>query len=212
MTEKYELRLAELLSSKLCHDLISPIGAINNGLEFLAEDSSDMRDEATKLIGNSARQAAERLAYFRMALGAGGATDTVEFNIVIDLIEKLSVEKKVELIWTGAEAYFHSNITKTNSKLILNLALISFDCLPRGGKIEISLTNNTESPDITIAISGEKCNFRDDVKIGMNSEISEDSLTVRNVLAFYCVKLANSCEKTLKLRDEFPSLIVFGVS
>jgi histidine phosphotransferase ChpT len=212
MTDVSELRLAELLSSKLCHDLISPIGAINNGLEFLEEDSSDMLEEATKLIGNSARQAADRLAYFRLSLGAGGATGTVEFNMVLDLVEKLAVEKKVEIIWTGVETYLHSNVSIPISKLILNLALIAFDCLPRGGKIEISLANNTESPDITITISGEKCNFRDDVKTGLNSEISTDSLTVRNVLAFYCLKLAINCQKTLKLQDEFPSLIVFGVS
>jgi histidine phosphotransferase ChpT len=212
MTEVNELRLGELLNSKLCHDLISPIGAINNGLEFLEEDSSDMLEEATKLIKSSARQAADRLAYFRLALGAGGATGTVEFNTVLDLVEKLAVEKKVEIVWTDAEAYPHSNINIPISKLILNLALIAFDCLPRGGKIEISLANDTESPDITITISGEKCNFRDDVKTGLNSEISADSLTVRNVLAFYCVKLAINCQKTLKLRDEFPSLIVFGVS
>jgi histidine phosphotransferase ChpT len=216
MAEKSEMRVAELLCSKLCHDLISPIGAINNGLEFLQEDSGDMLDEASKLIGISARQAADRLAYFRMALGAGGSDDEVDFDTVLDLIDQLAVEKKIETAWIGTETYVHAKINKMSGKLILNLALIAFDCLPRGGRMEIALENNpknnTKSPDLTVIISGEKCNLRDDVKIGLDSKISADSLTVQNVLAYYCMNLANVCQKTLNHHDKSPSLIEFRVS
>ena len=71
MIDKNEMKMTELLCSKLCHDLISPIGAINNGLEFLQDESSEMANEASKLIDTSAKQAADRLAYFRLAFGVG---------------------------------------------------------------------------------------------------------------------------------------------
>ncbi len=216
MVEKNEMRMAELLSSKLCHDLISPIGAIVNGLELLREESFDMANEAANLVGSSARQAADRLAYFRAAFGAAGLDDTIEFDTVLDLIEKLAAEKKREIVWTGAETYAHTKIIKACGKLILNLTLIAFDCLPRGGQIEISLEgkeeNNLENLDLLVSISGEKCTLREDVKSGFESDISEDSLSVRNILPVYCKKLANECQKTLKLTDESPSLIVFRVS
>ena len=206
------MKMAELLCSKLCHDLISPIGAINNGLEFLGEESGEMLDEATNLIGNSARQAADRLAFFRLALGAGGSDDSVDFDTVLEITNNLAKEKKIEVNWNGADAYAHANVSKSSGKLILNLSLLAFECLPRGGQVEIALENNSEIPDLFVSIRGEKCNLREDVKSGLEDNVSADSLTVRNVLAFYCIKLAINCQKTLKLQDEFPSLIVLGVS
>jgi len=206
------MKMAELLCSKLCHDLISPIGAINNGLEFLGEESGEMLDEATNLIGNSARQAADRLAFFRLALGAGGSDDSVDFDTVLEITNNLAKEKKIEVNWNGADAYAHANVSKSSGKLILNLSLLAFECLPRGGQVEIALENNSEIPDLFVSIRGEKCNLREDVKSGLEDNVSADSLTVRNVLAYYCKNLAGFCQKTLKLQDESPSLIVFRVT
>ena len=206
------MKMAELLCSKLCHDLISPIGAINNGLEFLGEESGEMLDEATNLIGNSARQAADRLAFFRLALGAGGSDDSVDFDTVLEITNNLAKEKKIEVNWNGADAYAHANVSKSSGKLILNLSLLAFECLPRGGQVEIALENNSEIPDLFVSIRGEKCNLREDVKSGLEDNVSADSLTDRNVLAYYCKNLAGFCQKTLKLQDESPSLIVFRVT
>src|SRR5690606_26478214 len=72
MEVKVDLRVLELLSSRLCHDLISPIGAVNNGLELLEDEGSDMGDDALKLSIKSARRAADLLQAFRVALGAAG--------------------------------------------------------------------------------------------------------------------------------------------
>tara|TARA_B100000315_G_scaffold228387_1_gene237051 strand:+ start:4585 stop:5238 length:654 start_codon:yes stop_codon:yes gene_type:complete len=212
MVGNLELKMTELLCSKLCHDLISPIGAINNGLEFLRDDTSGMLDEATQLIGSSAQKAADRLAYYRLALGEGGSSDQIEFSTIKSLIENLGLEKNLEIEWAGLDEAGTSNIRKSNGKLLLNLTLIAADCLPRGGKVVIALEYSDDNPNITVTINGEKCTLREDVKSGLNSQISTASLTVRNVTAFYCMKLAFNCEKSLKIQDESPPSIIFRVS
>jgi histidine phosphotransferase ChpT len=212
MTSRDKMKFAELLCSKLCHDLISPIGAINNGLEFLTEDSNDMLDDATKLIASSARQASDRLTYFRMALGVGGSDDTVAFEPVLNLVENLALEKKLGIVWVNIQTYVHSNISKLSGKLLLNLALIAFDCLPRGGNVEITIGSNSKFLDLVITVDGDKCNLRDDVKLGLSTKFDTESLTIRNVLAFYCANLVISCQKTLWLEEESPSRIIFRVS
>ncbi len=212
MVDNLDLKMTELLCSKLCHDLISPIGAINNGLEFLQEDSSGMLNEATQLIGSSAQQAADRLSYFRIALGAGGSSDQVEFGSIKSLIETYALAKKLEIEWAGLDFADTAGISKLNGKLLLSLNLIAADCLPRGGDITYDLAHHAENPDITVTIKGDKSTLREDVKSGMDNRISADSLTIRNVIAYYCVILAIKCQKTLKLREESPPLIVLNVS
>ena len=80
MTEKNQIKFIELLCSKLCHDLISPIGAISNGLEFLEQEDNDLNEEAMKLVKKSSRQAAKKLAYYRIALGAAGSE--ILYNVI----------------------------------------------------------------------------------------------------------------------------------
>ena len=98
MTDAAELRLAELLASKLCHDLVGPVGAVNNGMELLAEDDLLMGDEAVKLASSSAQQAGTVLQFYRLAYGAsgGGVTD---YGMVRDLAEKMLRHQKSELAW-----------------------------------------------------------------------------------------------------------------
>jgi len=212
MANNLEMKMTELLCSKLCHDLISPIGAINNGLEFLQEDTSGMLNEAAQLIGSSAEQAADRLAYFRLAFGAGGSADQVELGTIKGLIGKYALSKKLEVEWAGLDLADTSNIDKSSGKLLLNLNLIAADCLPRGGRVEHELAHNADNPDITIRLSGEKAALREDIKLGLDSRIPAESLTIRNVIAFYCMILAINCQKTLKLLEESPLLIVFEAS
>ena len=212
MVDNLEMKMTELLCSKICHDLISPIGAINNGLEFLQDDSSGMLDEATRLIGGSAQQAADKLAYFRMALGAGGMADQVEFGAIKELLETHALTKNMVIEWLGLVLADSSKIAKINGKLLLNLGLVAADCLPRGGKVMLHLENNADNPDFTITLSGEKCTLREDVKSGLDSQISAESLTIRNIIAFNCVNLAIHSQKTLNLLEESPPQIVFKVS
>ena len=141
--------LAALLSSKLCHDLISPVGAINNGLELLDEGGADA--DAMNLIRNSARTASARLQFARVAYGAAGSA-----GVQIDTGDARAVTvgfmsgEKAELIWEGARFF----LPKNKVKLLLNLVLIANGSIPRGGKLSVMVEGDESNPLFTIKTSG----------------------------------------------------------
>lgn len=210
--EALQTKLAELLCSKLCHDLISPIGAINNGLEFLQDTESGMADDAADLIGGSAKQAAQKLAYFRVAFGAGGAGDSLDFAVVKKLIEELAQEKKFEPLWSEIGQPFAGEISKNFGKLLLNLALLAADCLPRGGQIAFKIPNFPENSGVLVSVSGDRCQLRDDIRSGLEPDLSAEDLTTRNIVGFFCNLLVKSSGKSLILREKSPHSIEFQIS
>lgn len=129
--------LAALLCSRVCHDVISPVGAINNGLELLDEGGADA--DAMDLIRTSALNASVRLKFARLAFGASGSVgasiDTGEAEKAIR--EFAAAEKKTEISWSGPRAI----IAKNRVKLLMNLFLLSYGSIPRGGSIDVTLEN-----------------------------------------------------------------------
>ena len=211
MIETEQIKFIELLCSRLCHDLISPIGAINNGLEFLEQESDQNSRDAIQLISKSATQAADKLAYYRVALGTAGSGDLMQFNLVLDLIEKLGKGRNIEIEWFGVEAYATSNIGKLSGKLILNLTLVAFDVLPRGGHAKVTLSGDAVTPNIIISVSGDKCSLHNDVKSVLVSEIATDISNVRNILASHCKQLALICAQSIGFSEQHQNCIMFKV-
>ena len=141
--------LAALLCSRVCHDIISPVGAINNGLELLDEGGAD--EDAMNLIRTSARNASARLQYARIAFGAAGSAgmliDTGDAEQVATAFIK---NEKPELVWNGKRAL----LPKNKVKLLLNLVLTAIAAIPRGGKITVNLEDLEQSPKFTIVSAG----------------------------------------------------------
>jgi histidine phosphotransferase ChpT len=143
--------LASLLCSRLCHDLMSPVGALNNGIELLADEQDpDMRDRCLELLSDSARVTANKLKFFRLAFGAaGGFGDEVDTGEAKAALEGLiGSEGKIELGWMIQD----QKLSKGATKLLLNLALIAGDALVRGGRIDIGAETDGS---IEIAIRAE---------------------------------------------------------
>ncbi|MCX8502211.1 MAG: histidine phosphotransferase family protein [Alphaproteobacteria bacterium] len=137
-----DLQLAQLWISFLCHELISPIGAINNGLEFLEDDQAGTRSDnlamALDLMKTSSRQATLRLKYFRLALGRAGSDSDLGIVAAIELVvEHLSADSRVqfraEAVPTSAPAL--AELTGQRMQLWLNLVLVAAACLQRGGQL-----------------------------------------------------------------------------
>lgn len=141
--------LAALLCSKVCHDIISPVGAISNGLELLDEGGAD--EDAMQLIRQSARVASAKLKFARIAFGAAGSA-----GMVIDTGDAESVaqsyfaNEKPELVWEGERAL----LPKNKVKLLLNLLLVAGASIPRGGKIVAKLEDLQGEPKFTLTSSG----------------------------------------------------------
>lgn len=154
-TELSETELASLLCSRLCHDLLSPIGAMNNGLELLADETDpEMRARCIELLTDSARASANKLKFFRLAFGAaGGFGDKVDVNEPRALIEGLVADKpRVHLQWHVPSEL----LAKPAVKVLLNLALIGLDGLVRGGQLVIGAEETGGTCEIAVSATGPK--------------------------------------------------------
>ena len=100
MSNKIQLRVAELMCSRLCHDLISPISAINNGIELMNENDEGIIDSSIELLGTSAKQALDRLSFYRVAFGLAGGGAIISWNEIRNILEIFAAERKTTLVWT----------------------------------------------------------------------------------------------------------------
>jgi histidine phosphotransferase ChpT len=136
--------LASLLCSRLCHDLLSPVGALNNGIELLADEQDpEMRERCLELLAESARASANKLKFFRLAFGAaGGFGDEIDTREARAALEGLfGAERRIELGWMVDER----QMPKGAVKLLLNLAMIAGDALVRGGRLDVGAERTTAS-------------------------------------------------------------------
>jgi histidine phosphotransferase ChpT len=131
------LAVLSLIVSKVCHDLASPLGAMANGAELLAEDSDpDMQRQAIDLIGQSSGQAVARMNLFRMAFGASGGDSPVPLPQVRAVAEAHFAGGRLALVWPPAAA---AELDRTEARILLSLLLVGSQCLPRGGTLGIAL-------------------------------------------------------------------------
>lgn len=147
--------LASLLCSRLCHDLMSPVGALSNGLELMAdEDDPDMREHVMTLLADSARTTSNKLKFFRLAFGAAGGyaveVDTAEAEAVVRGL--FEADKKVQVNWHVPDA----RLPKSAIKLLLNLALIAGDGLVRGGRLDVGAEGRGEEIELAIRAEGPR--------------------------------------------------------
>jgi histidine phosphotransferase ChpT len=146
--ELESLDLAALISSRLCHDVISPVGAIVNGLEVLEEEKDPaMREIALDLVKKSAQQASARLQFARLAFGAAGSAGAqIDTGDAEQVARGVIADGKSELSWTGPRLL----LPKNKVKLLLNLLTIAVSTVPRGGKIDVFIEGT--DPDISFRI------------------------------------------------------------
>ncbi len=143
---------ASLLCSRLCHDLMSPVGALNNGIELLADETDpDMREKCLELLADSARASANKLKFFRLAFGAaGGFGEEIDTREAQSALEGLfGAERRIELGWVVSD----NKLPKDAVKLLLNLSLLVGDALVRGGRLDVGAERRED--EIELAVRGE---------------------------------------------------------
>ena len=184
--------LAALLCSRVCHDVISPVGAINNGLELLDESGSDA--DAMELIRTSALNASVRLKFARLAFGASGSVgasiDTGEAEKAAK--DFAAAEKKTEVIWSGPRAI----IPKNRVKLLLNLFLVAYGSIPRGGSVEVTLENPEFEARFTLVAKGRMMRVPPKF-IEINSGTVEEAIDAHTIQPYYTVLLAEETNMVL---------------
>ena len=212
MSNKIQLRVAELMCSRLCHDLISPISAINNGIELMNENDEGIIDSSIELLGTSAKQALDRLSFYRVAFGLAGGGAIISWNEIRNILEIFAAERKTTIVWTREPQQPDENISHILAKLVVNLVYLAMECLPRGGVISVDNLDQKAPEPIVVRLEGPKCNLRDDVQSGLIPDLPIEQLSVRNIVAYLATSFAICLGKSLKVKDKNSKSIVITIS
>lgn len=201
MTLPIDFRVMELLCARLCHELVSPVAAINNGVELLGEDDPDFVKDAIALLGQSARKAAQRLQFYRFAYAGTGASGDCRA-----LVDGLLEGGKVRCEWRLDPAVLDGNW----QKLGCNLLALAADALPRGGTVTIAPAAEG-AKGFSVVAEGAAVNFPEETRAALDPAAAVDDLTSRTVHAHFTALLARRLGAALNLRLE-PARLVFLVT
>lgn len=184
-----DMRVIELLASRICHDLISPVGAINNGLELMTEMGDQVGDEATKLIGHSAEQAARRLRLFRLCYGAAGADSNVSCEDVLTTVREYLTGTRVSLSWPTPQVNSLLDAPTGFAKVLLNLVLIAAENMVHGGTIEVTPFNAERK--MVITAHGRGAGQRTEAWAPLQGGVAVADLTPRSIHPHITGRLAD---------------------
>jgi histidine phosphotransferase ChpT len=190
-----DIEFAALMVSRVCHDLVGPLGAVVNGMEVL-EDERDpmMREEAIKLVTMSAEQALARIQFMRIAFGAAGSAGAeLDLGEIGRLIAGLLEGGKVTLNWNVPRLYW----PKDWAKLIMNATLLAADCLPRGGLVSVDVGPEQTAPSFKIHAAGLNARVTEEVDKAIRGEAL--NVDARHVQPFLTHKLSRTVNAALTL-------------
>ena len=191
MTDTAALDLASLLCSRLCHDMLSPVGALSNGLELLRDEKDpEMRKRCMELLEQSAKASADKLKFFRLAFGAaGGFGQMIAVHEARALITALIGDSgRITLDWTLSG----DELPKAAVKTLLNLAAIGIDALVRGGTLEVGAEMTGEASEIVIRAAGPRIAFDQTIGQALDGSLPSSELSSRTAPAAMIHQLAAS--------------------
>ena len=198
---------ASLLCSRLCHDLLSPVGALNNGIELMADEHDpDMRARVLELLAESATASANKLKFFRLAFGAAGgfgeAVDTREARAAIEGLFR--PDSRIQLGWMVTEP----SLPKTAIKVLLNLALIAGDALVRGGRLDVG----AEDGEIVVRAEGPRLVLDAELRTALLGETDPAALTPRAAAAWLVHSLVRDAGGQVMVDQPEPGVLLFGAT
>lgn len=204
-----EIDFASLLCSRLCHDLLSPVGAMNNGLELLADEHDpEMRQRCMDLLAESAKSAADKLKFFRLAFGAAGGfgseVDPKEARLVIEPL--VTSNGRTALEW----AVPANMMPKRAIKILLNLVLLANDALVRGGTLFVGAEARGEEQEIVIRASGPKIVMDSAIRDALTGKLDASMVDSRTAAAWMAHTLATSGGGMVQLAEPDAEHLVIG--
>ena len=201
------LDLAALLCSRVCHDLISPTGAIVNGLEVLDEKESDQETKnfALDLIRKSAKTASARLQFCRLAFGAAGSAGAqIDLEDAQNMARAFIEDEKTRLVWNMPRLL----LPKNRVKLLLNMTVIAGQSIPRGGTITADPVGEGESLGFRLTASGPNARIPQAVPALLDGASENGSLDAHAIQPFYAGMLARACGVKLELKSDGDTVII----
>ncbi|HEV3175632.1 MAG TPA: histidine phosphotransferase family protein [Stellaceae bacterium] len=197
-----ELRVLELLCARFCHEMVSPVGAIGNGVELLDEDDPEFVREAIALIGQSARTASRRLQFYRFAYGtAPTASSVTPRELLLGFLES----GKVAADWDPSV----SSLSSEWQRLACNLAVVAAETLPRGGRIAVRPIGGR---GVEVEAAGESVLVNRDVVAALAGTAKAAELNSRTIHGHVTAKFAEQLKATAALFESGPGRALFVAS
>jgi histidine phosphotransferase ChpT len=194
------LDLASLACSRVCHDVISPVGAIINGLEVLDEEKdAEMRQIALDLIKKSAATASARLQFCRLAYGAAGSAgasiDTTDAETVT---RGLITDDRTKLVWSVPRQL----APKNKVKLLLNLCVLAFSAIPRGGVLTVAVAGDGDAMAMEIEAKGPNARLAKNAAALIAGEPENGAIDAHTIQPFLAGVVARSCGMAVVVEAE----------
>jgi histidine phosphotransferase ChpT len=198
-----ELDLAALLCSRVCHDIISPVGAIANGLELMddPETDSEMKATALDMVRSSAKAATAKLKFCRIAFGASGSSGAhIDLGEAGDTAKSFVGEEKVKLEWLAPR----ENRPKQEVKLLLNMLLLAIAGIPRGGVVTVEMMDR----GMQVKAIGERAKLPAAIHDVLRGEVTAEAIDARLVQPYYAYMLADAVGLKLQMEMSGPDTVL----
>ena len=193
-----------MLCSRVCHDLISPVGAIVNGLEVLDDNPKpEDRDFALDLIRKSARTASARLQFCRLAFGAAGSSSAqIDLGDAQNMAKGHIEDGKITLSWNLPRLL----LPKNRVKLLLNMLVIAQQTIPRGGTLTIDPVGEGETMSFRVTAAGLNARVPQNIVALLGA--STAAVDAHAVQPYYTRLLAQACGLTVTLVPEGETVVI----
>ena len=207
----HSVEFASLLCSRLCHDLLSPVGALNNGIELLADETDpEMRARCMELLAESARASANKLKFFRPAFGAAGGygdeVDTGEAKTA--LMGLFSTTGRVQLGWMVDAPL----LPKPAVKLMLNLAMMAGDALVRGGQLTVGAEQRGSAIEIGVRAEGPRLILDPEIRAAMLGQAKASDISPRTVGAWLAHEILTRHGGSIQASDPTEPALLIGAT
>ncbi|MDB5557763.1 MAG: histidine phosphotransferase [Enterovirga sp.] len=203
------LDLAALLCSRVCHDVISPVGAIVNGLEVLEEDNdASMQDFALDLIRKSATQASARLQFARLAFGAAGSAGaSIDLGDAESVAKGMFNDEKISLSWSAPRVL----MPKNRVKLLLNLVMLATNAIPRGGSIAVDVKageTDADAPTFTLSAKGINARIPAHAEALIRAEPESGTVDAHAIQPFYTGLIARAAGMSVGMTLDGDTVVI----
>jgi histidine phosphotransferase ChpT len=205
-----QLKLAQLLCSRLCHDLITPVGAINNGFEFLDHHFTQIDPELGALIQKSAQNAAQRLNTFRAGYSSGGQNLLPDFKKAAQMINSYLSLHRVDFLWPEIETAMMCISSQDQpqwGRIFVNMTTILATSASKGGTLQLSFNEQNSHVCCEFLLQGNLIPIRQDNLLAFEGRLTEEDLTVYSIQSYVTFLLMEESAFRFYLLENTPDVI-----
>tara|TARA_R110002095_G_scaffold70325_1_gene60008 strand:+ start:1707 stop:2381 length:675 start_codon:yes stop_codon:yes gene_type:complete len=180
------LKLAQLMCSRLCHDLITPVGAISTGLEIISESGDDIDPELLDLTIHSSQNASQRLVYYRAAFGYSASSILNCPEKLEKLLREYLKTYKVKLDWRCQVPDEKMNVLQDHARLLINVAGIMVECAPYGGNFTVLVEPSQRGENLTFSfkLTGDLVTLKTENQQALLGQLLDEDITPHSVQSY----------------------------